>query len=34
MVKILTVKKWNSNYECIINGENVTKVNEIKEPEL
>lgn len=31
---ILNEIEENSNYECIINGENVTKVNEIKEPEL
>ena len=31
---ILNEIEENSNYECIINGENITKINEIKEPEL
>ena len=31
---ILNEIEENSNYECIINGENITKVNKIKEPEL
>ena len=31
---ILNEIEENNNYECIIEGENITKVNEIKEPEL
>lgn len=31
---ILNEIEENSNYECIIDGENITKVNKIKEPEL
>lgn len=31
---ILNEIEEKSNYECIIDGENITKVNEIKEPEL
>lgn len=31
---ILNEIEEKSNYDCIIDGENVTKVNEIKEPEL